>query len=75
VAVEQVSAVIDRLRTDNGFRVQYCADPDEALSRYALDGDDLRALKTGDGLHLELMGLGQKWDQFVEALCGPHPGP
>lgn len=75
MAVNQITAVIDRLRHDTAFRVDYCADPDRALSAYHLNGDEVHALKTGDGLELELMGLGQKWDEFVQALCGPHPGP
>jgi len=69
-----MSAVIDRLQQDRTFRLQYCADPDKALSVYHLNGSEMRALRTGDGLELELLGLGQKWDDFVEALCGPHPG-
>ena len=62
MAVDQISAVIDRLQTDNTFRVQYCSDPDTALSLYHLSGDEVRALKTGDGLQLELIGLGQRWE-------------
>ena len=75
MAINQISAVIDRLQHDNSFRLRYCEDPDQALSTYHLTGSEVRALKTGDGLELELMGLGQKWDQFVQALCGPDPGP
>jgi hypothetical protein len=74
VAVNQISAVIDRLQHDNSFRMQYCSDPDTALSVYHLSGNELRALKTGDGLELEFMGLGQKWDEFLQTLCGPNPG-
>lgn len=74
LAVNQISAVIDRLQTDTTFRIEYCADPDRALSGYRLSGNEVRALKTGDGLELELMGLGQKWDEFVAALCAPDPG-
>jgi len=74
LAVNHISAVIDRLQSDTTFRTQYCDDPDRALSTYHLSGNEVRALKTGDGLELELMGLGQKWDEFVQAVCGPHPG-
>lgn len=75
MAVSQITAVIDRLQEDNAFRVDYRNDPDQALSPYLLSGDEVHALKSGDGHELELMGLGQKWDEFVQALCGPHPGP
>lgn len=75
MAVGHISAVIDRLRDDQTFRVEYRTNPDSALSLYQLTGDELHALKSGDGFELELMGLGNKWDQFVETLCGPHPGP
>ena len=74
VAVDQISNVIDRLQQDSTFRVEYRSDPDSALSPYHLSGREVRALKTGDGLDLEMKGLGQKWDEFVQALCGPHPG-
>ncbi len=74
MAVNQISAVIDRLQHDTEFRLEYCNDPDGALSSYRLSGEEARALKIGDGLELELMGLGQKWDEFVRALCGSHPG-
>jgi invasion protein IalB len=74
MAVNPVSAVIDRLQADQSFRVEYCEDPDNALASYHLDSEDLHALKTGDGLRLELMGLGEKWSEFVAALCGPNPG-
>jgi hypothetical protein len=75
MAVDQISKVIDRLGKDTSFRGEYRADPDRALSPYRLSGDEMRALKSGDGPELELMGLGHKWTEFVEALCGPHPGP
>jgi len=74
VAVNQMSAVIDRLHTDPAFRTQYRDNPDTALSTYKLTGPEARALKTGDGHHLELLGLGEKWDVFVEAVCGPYVG-
>lgn len=70
----QLSAVVDRLRHDAAFRIQYCSDPDSALSVYSLSLDDVRALKTGDGVSLESIGCGQQWDSFVQTLCGPHPG-
>ena len=74
VAVNQISAVIDRLQADPAFRTQYSVDPDSVLSSYRLSGNEARALKTGDGHELELMGLGDKWDVFVQAVCGPHVG-
>jgi len=74
LAINQVSVVIDRLQTDTIFRMQYRADPDSVLSSYHLSGVETRALKTGDGLALELMGLGEKWDAFVQAVCGNDPG-
>ena len=74
MAVNHVTAVIDRLQSDNAFRLRYRDDPDAVLSSYRLTGNEVRALKTGDGFELELMGLGQKWDEFVNAICGPHPG-
>jgi hypothetical protein len=40
-----------------------------------LSSDEMRALKTGDGLALEHHGLGQKWEEFVQTLCGANPGP
>lgn len=73
MAVNHVTAVIDRLQNDTAFRMQYCDDPDGVLSSYRLSGHEVRALKTGDGFELELMGLGEKWDEFVGAVCGPHP--
>ncbi|HZT97012.1 MAG TPA: hypothetical protein VFB34_09260 [Chloroflexota bacterium] len=75
MAVSGISAVIDRLRADTSFRSSYQSDPDRALSTYGLSGEEARALKTGDGLHLEMMGLGDKWDDFVQTVCGPNPGP
>ncbi len=75
MAVNAVSAVVHRLQNDTGFRSQYVTNPDQALSAYKLSGDETRALKTGDGFHLELMGLGKEWCDFVETVCGPHPGP
>ena len=65
MAVDQISAVIDRLEHDSTFRGRYRVDPDSALSTYHLSGRDVRALKTGDSLELELNGLGEKWDAFV----------
>jgi hypothetical protein len=73
MALSQISAVIDRLHTDDTFRVEYCENPDQALSTYRLSGNEVRALKTGDGLELELMGLGQQWEQFVNTICGTAP--
>lgn len=75
MAVDQISAVIDRLQKDRAFRGEYTSNPDRALSSYHLSGQEARVLKAGDGHELELMGLGEKWTQFVETLCGPHPGP
>lgn len=70
----QLSAVVDRLEHDQVFRNQYCSDPDAALSIYSLTGDEVHALKTGDGLPLERVGCGTQWDAFIRAVCGPHPG-
>lgn len=75
MAINHVTAVIDRLQTDTGFVARYRQNPDGALSIYSLDSEELRALKTGDGLAFELQGIGDKWNAFVETLCGPCPGP
>jgi 3'-phosphoadenosine 5'-phosphosulfate sulfotransferase len=75
MAVDHIVEAIDRLQQDSRLRLQYRQDPDQALAIYQLSPDERRALKTGDGFELELMGLGQKWSEFVETLCGPYPGP
>jgi hypothetical protein len=75
MAVQNVAQVIDRLGQDSSFMSEYCADPARALSRYRLTTDEARALRAGDGFELELLGLGEKWAQFVETVCGPNPGP
>jgi hypothetical protein len=74
IATPQIEAVIDRLQADRAFRVKYCQDPDGTLSTYHLSQDEIRAIKTGDDQLLELID-GNRWEELIKALCGPHPGP
>jgi hypothetical protein len=74
IATPQIEAVIDRLAVDKAFRVKYCQDPDEALGAYHLSSEEIKAIKTGDDRLLELID-GNKWEELIKALCGPHPGP
>lgn len=74
MATPQIEAVIDRLATDQVFRQQYCQDPDGTLSRYHLAPDQIQAIKTGDDQIKHLIDE-EKWEDLVQALCGPHPGP
>jgi hypothetical protein len=71
IAVEQIEAVIGRLAHDKAFRVKYCQDPDSTLEAY-LTPEEIRAIKTGDGHRLTLMGC-EKWDELHAALCGSLP--
>ncbi len=72
MAVEQIETVIGRLTHDRAFRVKYCDDPDGTLETY-LTPEEIRAIKTGDGHHLEVLGAGTYWQQLNDALCGPQP--
>lgn len=72
IATEQVETVIGRLTRDRAFRVKYCQDPDGTLDAY-LTPEEIRAIKTGDGHRLEVLGCGDKWAEFTAALCGGHP--
>lgn len=74
IAVEQIEAVANRLTRDKAFRVKYCQDPDGTLGSY-LTSEEIRAIKTGDGHRLQLMGCEQTWEELTAALCGPDPGP
>lgn len=74
IATEQIETVIGRLTRDKAFRIKYCQDPDGTLGSY-LNPEEIRAIKTGDGHRLELMGCGDHWEELTAALCGPHPGP
>lgn len=71
IATEHVEAIIDRLSRDRAFRVKYCEDPDGTLESY-LTPEEIRAIKTGDGHSLSLLG-GHKWEELTAAFCGPHP--
>ncbi len=74
IATPQIEAVIDRLSADKAFRVKYSQDPDETLGAYHLTFQEIKAIKTGDDQLLQLID-GNKWEELVQALCGPHPGP
>jgi hypothetical protein len=74
IATPQIEAVIDRLTADKAFRVKYCQDPDGTLAPYHLTSDEIKGIKTGDDQLMELID-GNKWEELVQALCGPHPGP
>jgi len=71
IAIEQIETVITRLTRDKAFRVKYCQDPDGTLDAY-LTPEEIRAIKSGDGHSLSLMGC-DKWEELTSALCGPHP--
>jgi len=72
MAVEQFETVIGRLMRDKSFRVKYCEDPDGTLESY-LTPEEIRAIKTGDGHRLTLLGCGEKWEELHAALCDGHP--
>lgn len=74
IATPQIEAVIERLSVDKAFRVKYCQDPDGTLAAYHLTPDEIKGIKTGDDQLMELID-GNKWEELVQALCGPHPGP
>jgi hypothetical protein len=73
IATPQIEAVIDRLAQDRAFRVKYCQDPDGTLGAYHLTTEEIRYMKSGDDRLLDLID-GNKWDEFIKALCGPNPG-
>ncbi len=72
MATEQIDVVVGRLVRDKAFRMKYSQDPDRALESY-LSPEEIRAIKTGDGHHLQLLGSGDRWTELTQALCGPHP--
>jgi hypothetical protein len=74
IATPQIEAVVDRLTADKAFRVRYCQDPDSTLEAYHLTPEEIRAFKTGDDRLMELID-GNKWEDLIKTLCGPHPGP
>lgn len=74
IATPQIEAVIERLSTDQAFRMQYCQDPDTTLSVYHLTPEEIYAIKTGDDRISQLLE-GEKWEGLIHALCGPDPGP
>jgi hypothetical protein len=74
IATPHIEAVIDRLSADQAFRVKYCQDPDGTLAAYHLSTEEIQAIKTGDDRLQQLIGE-NKWDELIQALCGPHPGP
>lgn len=65
--------MIERLSSDKAFRVKYCQDPDGTLSAYHLTPDEILAFKSGDD-HLAGLTSDQKWEDYIQALCGPNPG-
>ena len=73
IATQHFETVIGRLTRDKAFRMKYCQDPDGTLSAY-LSPEEIRALKTGDGHRLGLLGAGDSWHELTAALCGPDPG-
>ena len=72
IATEQIETVIGRLTRDKAFRVKYCQDPDGTLEAY-LTPEEIRAIKTGDGHSLAMMGCEQQIEHLTAAFCGPHP--
>jgi hypothetical protein len=72
IAIAQFETVIGRLMHDKSFRVNYCQDPDGTLETY-LSPEEIRAIKTGDGHRLTLLGCGEQWEELHAALCGRHP--
>jgi hypothetical protein len=73
IATPQIEAAIERLRTDEAFRVRYCQDPDSTLRAYHLTSREIRAIKTGDD-YLRLLVDENKWEDLIHALCGSLPG-
>jgi hypothetical protein len=74
IAIESFDTVIQRLSRDRAFRVKYCENPDATLEGY-LSPEEIRAIKCGDGHRLAQLGAGEKWEDLLKVLCGPHPGP
>lgn len=72
MAAQEIDSVIARLARDRAFRQKYCQDPDRALEAY-LSPEEIRAIKTGDGLSLQRMGAGKGWDEFTQELCTQSP--
>jgi hypothetical protein len=72
IAIVQLETVIARLTRDRAFRVEYCQDPDGALQAY-LTPEEIRAIKTGDGHRLALMGCSEHVEDLTAAFAGPHP--
>lgn len=72
IATEQIDTVIGRLARDKAFRMKYCQDPDRALEAH-LSPEEIRAIKTGDGHRLDLLGAGESWDAFTREMCGQNP--
>lgn len=72
MAVDHIETVIGRLTRDKAFRMKYCQDPDGTLEAY-LTPEEIKAIKTGDGHSLHLMGCNESLEQLTAALCGPHP--
>jgi hypothetical protein len=72
IAIEQLETVIARLSRDKAFRVKYCQDPDGTLEAY-LTPEEIRAIKTGDGHLLALMGCSEHVENLTAAFAGPHP--
>jgi hypothetical protein len=72
IATEQLETVVGRLTRDKAFRIKYCQDPDGTLESY-LTPEEIRAIKTGDGHALHLLGCGDRWEELNAALCGPQP--
>ncbi len=72
IATEQFETVVERLAGDTAFRVKYRQDPDGTLESY-LTPEEIRAIKTGDGHSLHVMGCGHTVEDLTQALCGPHP--
>ena len=74
IALDPVETVIHRLMQDSEFRVQYCQNPDVALRAY-LTPAEIRAVKTGDGSMLGVLGRSARWQELSARLCGIDPGP
>lgn len=72
IATVQFETVVDRLARDKAFRMKYCQDPDRTLESY-LSPEEIRAIKTGDGHRLHVLGCGDKLEELHAALCGPQP--
>jgi hypothetical protein len=72
IATERIDTVIGRLARDKAFRMKYCQDPDRALESH-LSPEEIRAIKTGDGHRLSLLGAGESWEAFTREMCGQNP--